>query len=108
MMGQDVVHTLKGAVHHGPFPTASTIKIPATANIATRLQASMHPVKLLRGPTTGMRTTNQDPLTDGSMHNKLLLDRPTAQACINAGNDMCSTNAWLTHCRALPPPAMGG
>lgn len=29
--------TLKGAVHQGPLPAASTSKIPATASIAMRL-----------------------------------------------------------------------
>ena len=44
----------------------------------------MHPVTLLWGPTAGMGTTRQGPLKTGSMHNYLLLDRPTAQKYMNA------------------------
>jgi hypothetical protein len=30
------VHTLSGAVHHGPLPVASAAKMPTTASMATR------------------------------------------------------------------------
>ena len=77
--------TLKGAVHHGPLPAASTSRMPATASMATRLQDSAHPVTLLPASVAIMSAqSGRSHLTNGSMVSCALLDRPMVQACTNA------------------------